>query len=87
MAVEAVDPASLFWLFSDFRNSESVWLYASAVEKNSLAGGEKIVILRIYQVGEHQAKGSWCYVIGKKLHTYCRFGVRNEFWMTDQIAK
>jgi len=35
-----------------------VWLYASAVEKNSLAGGEKIVILRIYQVGEHQAKGS-----------------------------
>lgn len=32
MAVEAVDPASLFWLFSDFRNSESVWLYASAAE-------------------------------------------------------
>lgn len=30
IAVEAVDPASLFWLFSDFRNSESVWLYASA---------------------------------------------------------
>lgn len=26
IAVEAVDPASLFWVFSDFRNSESVWL-------------------------------------------------------------
>jgi len=24
IAVEAVEPASLFWLFSDFRNSESV---------------------------------------------------------------
>jgi len=26
-------------------------------------------------------------VIGKKLHTYCRFGVRNEFWVADQITK
>lgn len=33
IAVEAVDPASLLWLFSDFSNSESVWLYASAVER------------------------------------------------------
>lgn len=33
MAVEAVDPASLFWVFSDFKNSESVWLYASAAEE------------------------------------------------------
>jgi len=41
MAVEAVDPASLFWLFSDFRNSESVWLYASAVKKNSLTAGKE----------------------------------------------
>lgn len=33
IAVEAVDPASLFWVFSDFKNSESVWLYASAAEE------------------------------------------------------
>lgn len=32
MAVDAVEPASLFWVFSDFKNSESVWLYASAAE-------------------------------------------------------
>jgi hypothetical protein len=25
--------------------------------------------------------------IGKKLQTYCGFGVRNEFWMADQITK
>lgn len=35
MAVEAVDPASLFWLFSDFKNSESVWLYASAEQRKN----------------------------------------------------
>lgn len=35
IAVEAVDPASLFWVFSDFRNSESVWLYASAERKEN----------------------------------------------------
>lgn len=44
MAVEAVEPASLLWLFSDFRNSESVWLYASAVENKSLAGKERITV-------------------------------------------
>ena len=33
-AVDAVEPASRFWLFSDFKNSASVWLYASA-EGNS----------------------------------------------------
>lgn len=34
-AVEAVEPASWFWLFSDFRNSESVWLYVSAARLQS----------------------------------------------------
>jgi hypothetical protein len=33
IAVEAVEPASLLWLLSAFRNSESVWLNVSAAEK------------------------------------------------------
>ena len=56
-------------------------------EEKTVWQEEKKVIVRIYQIRGHQARGSWCYVMGRKLQTYCRFGVRNEFWMCDQIAK